>query len=360
MTWPVVVVLLVFIGFFVDFILGFSGKRFFIWLDSKTVVKLKERKRQILWIRKRRKNLNALETNVVDSLLQKIENAIEKKNSLPHEILLKTVKDVNEEFNKKLLKHKRNGFVEFVDSIWIIVIIALMIRFFAFESFRVPTGSMIPAIYIGDMLFVNKYIYGFRAPFTTKHIMPFKDPDRGEIVVFIFPGGSTIHQSGTFAKIVNAMPLSDSTKEKMLTPDFVKRTIGLPGDKILLNGDKIFVNGSELKRKKINDNFVYVSSDGVRRVAEVFEETNIDGESYNVLYHKGIGRSSGGCPYCGKEFTVPDGKLFVMGDNRDNSHDSRYWGFVPMENLKGRASIIWFSVSEGEGFHLERIGQWIE
>lgn len=329
----IIIVCVVTALFFIDWLLTFSGRRILPFLDSKTVIKLKERIRQLNWIKRKRKaRLSADELNRLEHAVAAAEKAVHDKKSLSHQDLSAVVIQVNTEF-KALEKYKQNGFIEFIESIWVVVLIALLIRSFLFESFRVPTGSMVPSIYIGDMLFVNKYVYGLRPPFTKVHFLRTKTPTRGEVIVFIYP------QDPKY--------------------DFVKRVIGLPGDIVKLDGRRIFVNGKEITREKLKD-FKYFERSGSERETEWFTETNQDGVSYPVLYSKDQADYTMGCLLCDKEFTVPDDSIFAMGDNRDVSSDSRYWGFVPMENLKGRASMIWFSVSAEEGLHPERIGEFIE
>jgi len=318
----------------VDSLLSRIGKRALPFLKPKTIEHLSERRKQISWILRYRDIPPELRAST-EKILDTINETIASYRTKRHEQLVAIVAQVDDYFRTQLRPFKRNWMAEFIDSVWWVVLIALCIRFFLFESFRVPTGSMVPNIYIGDMLFVNKYIYGLRPPLTRWHFFRFKEPTRGEVVVFIFP--------------------------EQPSQDFVKRVIGLPGDRVRLEGRRIFVNGKELQRERIGT-FTYVENNGNERHAEWYRETNGDGVSYEVLYssenepHLSLLE----CRFCESEFTVPPHSLFVMGDNRDVSLDSRYWGFVPYANLKGRASMIWFSVSTNEGFHLERIGRFIK
>lgn len=322
--------------FILDAILARRGRRVFPFFKPKTVEHLIERRHQIEWILKCR-DIPEEKRQIAQDLVAAATAAIEGFKKKSHADLTAAAIRVDEAFVKHLRPFKRNGFMEFVDSVWVVVLIALCIRFFLFESFRVPTGSMVPNIYIGDMLFVNKYIYGLRPPFTKLHFFRFKEPTRGEVVIFMYPENPS--------------------------QDFVKRVIGLPGDRIKLQGKRVIVNGIEVQRERLGL-FNYVESRGGERDADWFIETNQDGVSYQVLYSQGSDIDHPGflfdCKFCDSEFTVPDDALFVMGDNRDVSLDSRFWGFVPLENLKGRASMIWFSVSLQEGFHLDRMGEFIK
>lgn len=333
MVFRIIVVLFI-LYLIIDALLARVGKRALPFLKPKTVEHLSERRKQIAWILRYR-NLPSGTRETAEKMLAVINETIASYRTKQHEQLVDVVTKVDDYFRTQLRPFKRHGMIEFIDSVWWVVLLALCIRFFLFESFRVPTGSMVPNIYIGDMLFVNKYIYGLRPPLTKWHFFQFKEPTRGEVVVFIFPENPS--------------------------QDFVKRVIGLPGDRIRLEGKRIFVNGRELHRERIGT-FTYIENNGKERHAEWYRETNNDGVSYEVLYgsedesHFSLLE----CKLCDREFIVPPRSLFVMGDNRDVSLDSRYWGFVPYENLKGRASMIWFSVSTNEGFHFERIGRFIK
>jgi signal peptidase I len=185
-------------------------------------------------------------------------------------------------------KGKRNGEArkksilrEYLEAAAIAVLLALFIRAFVVQAFKIPSGSMKPTLHVGDHILVNKFIYGIKAPFINKTIMPISQPKRGDIIVFIYP--------------------LDRTK------DFIKRVIGLPGDKIRIVNNRIYING------------------------ESYEDL------YGVYGHDDKENQNLG------PFIVPDDSLFVMGDNRDESYDSRYWGFVPMESVKGKAMIIYWS-----------------
>ena len=182
---------------------------------------------------------------------------------------------------------KKSVFREYAEAAAIAVILALFIRTFVVQAFKIPSGSMEPTLLVGDHILVNKFIYGIKIPFTDKTLIPISDPKRDDVIVFIYP--------------------MDTSK------DFIKRVIGLPGDKVEMKDQKITING------------------------EPFEDTH--GVFTRPSSDKGLVRE-------GSAFgpvTVPEGKLFVMGDNRDHSYDSRFWGFVPIESVKGEAFIIYWS-----------------
>ena len=219
-----------------------------------------------------------------------------------------------------MTKSKKNNFFGNLQSILIAIFIALLIRSFIFEPFNIPSGSMKPNLLVGDFIFVSKYSYGF-----SKHSLPFSipiipgkifsnTPERGEVVVF-------------------------KTPENNRT-DYIKRVIGLPGDKIEIKNGIIFLNESEILRKKLNDFIDTDNNTSIKRV-RMYKEYFFNKE-INVLdiTDNGIADNT-------QLFNVPENHFFVMGDNRDNSQDSRFIstvGFIPYENLVGKAQFIFFSL----------------
>jgi signal peptidase I len=165
--------------------------------------------------------------------------------------------------------------------------LALFIRTFVVQAFKIPSGSMLPTLLIGDHLLVNKFIYGIRVPFTGKILVPIKNPKHGDVVVFRFPKDRSI--------------------------DYIKRVVGTPGDTVEIKAKKVFING-----KPINDAHAHVSSP-------------------TVLNAKASPRDNFG------PILVPEDRIFVMGDNRDNSYDSRFWGFVDQRDVLGKAFILYWS-----------------
>jgi len=182
---------------------------------------------------------------------------------------------------------KKSLFREYAEAIIIALLLAFFIRAFVVQAFKIPSGSMIPTLLIGDHILVSKFIYGIRNPFTGKVLIPVKDPERLDVVVFKYP--------------VNP------------SQDFIKRIIGLPGDKIEIINKKVYVNGSPLS-----------PDPGVRDYEHVIPEGRSPRDFFGPV-------------------VVPERSLFVMGDNRDNSHDSRFWGFVNFDNLKGKAFVMYWS-----------------
>jgi signal peptidase I len=188
---------------------------------------------------------------------------------------------------KNLNKKRKSTFREYAEAIVVALVLALIIRTFVVQAFKIPSGSMEPTLEIGDHILVNKFIYGTKIPFTSVNLLPWKDPERGDVIVFIYP----------------------------LEPDkdFIKRVIAVAGDTVRIVNKKVYINGAEVP----DPHAVYK------------DDTILPGEAQK--------RDNFG------PVTVPPGNLFVLGDNRDRSLDSRFWGFVPLKDVKGKAFIIYWS-----------------
>jgi len=215
------------------------------------------------------------------------------------------------------MKSRQTGsVVETVRTVVYAVLIALFVRTVAYEPFNIPSGSMIPTLLVGDYLFVSKYSYGysryslpFGLPLISGRILA-RTPERGDVIVFKWP--------------------------KDNSTDYIKRLIGLPGDKVQMKGGLLYVNGQPVKRERIED---YLDPEDHRLVPQ-YIETLPNGIRHRIIEKQG----DAGTYDNTNEFDVPAGSYFMMGDNRDNSADSRVWGFVPAENLVGPAQFIFFSL----------------
>jgi len=174
---------------------------------------------------------------------------------------------------------------EYTEAILLAIVLALFIRAFIVQAFKIPSGSMEPTLLVGDHILVNKFIYGIRVPFTNHKLFAVKEPVRGDVIVFIYP--------------------LDPTK------DFIKRVIGVEGDTIVMKDNEVYINGERYE----DPHAVYSNQNPIR----------------------GAGWKYGG------PIVVPENSLFVLGDNRDNSKDSRYWGFVPEPAVRGKAFMIYWS-----------------
>lgn len=224
--------------------------------------------------------------------------------------------------------------IEYPKSFFPIILIVFTLRSFIIEPFKIPSGSMIPTLLIGDFILVNKYTYGIRLPVINQKVWDMNDPKRGDVLVFRYPEDPSI--------------------------DYIKRIVGVPGDVITYHNKQLMING-EVIRMEYEGDYKYVESGGyiyADRYSEYLNE-----ESHAILINqdvKGIQFTSvrefefrENCKYQRTGFTceVPPGNYFTLGDNRDSSSDSRYWGFVPEENIVGKAFMIWWNFSD-----LERVG----
>ena len=196
-------------------------------------------------------------------------------------------------------------------SLFSVFLTVFIVRSFLLGNFLIPTASMTPTLPVGDFIFVNKTTYGIRNPFTNKVIIPISEPKRGDIAVFHFPVNPNV--------------------------DFVKRIIGLPGDVISYKNKQLIINGKAIKYsncKKSNNH--YNNSNGLINTDVVCTE-HLNGINHTIDW------MDSEKPENFENLIVPKNSYFVMGDNRDNSEDSRYWGFVPKKDLVGKAELVWFS-----------------
>lgn len=216
--------------------------------------------------------------------------------------------------------------VEYAKSFFPVILVVLVLRSFLFEPFRIPSGSMIPTLKVGDFILVNKFNYGIRLPVINAKIFDIGEPERGDVVVFRFPKDPSV--------------------------DYIKRVIGLPGDRIAYRSKTLYINGERISTSSMGS---YTQTKdgmpipGANQYSEELSET----VTHNLLIDTTRPSYSG-------EWIVPAGNYFVMGDNRDNSNDSRYWGTVPEENLVGQAFMIWMNWNyEDGGIEWSRLGSTI-
>ncbi|KAA0888577.1 signal peptidase I [Pusillimonas sp. ANT_WB101] len=224
--------------------------------------------------------------------------------------------------------------IEYCVSFFPVILFVFVLRSFIVEPFRIPSGSMLPTLKDGDLILVNKFQYGVRLPIIDQKIVNLGTPERGDVVVFRYPVDPSI--------------------------DYIKRVVGLPGDVVQYKNKVLSINGQEIQHLRDGDFFEPDRSAYVGRYTEQLGKT-----SHRILLNKRAPQDfmaisnypyRENCEYLndGVRCTVPAGHYFMMGDNRDNSLDSRYWGFVPDKNLVGRAFFIWMNFSEPSrigGFH---------
>ena len=227
-----------------------------------------------------------------------------------------------EEQPQKMPLTKKEKIIKETKSLSILVVIILIFRSVFFEPFRIPSGSMIPTLMIGDFILVNKMAYGFKLPFSDFFSDPIyligkSNPNRGDVVVFKYPKDPSVN--------------------------YIKRVIGLPGDVIEIKNKIIYINGTPIDVKDIT------SSEQGKKILDDMDD-KFKGHNLKLLGTK-TGEHSHVIQQDNDNFykvdyeklTVPEGKFFAMGDNRDFSYDSRFWGFVPHEYIKGKALFVWFS-----------------
>ena len=205
-------------------------------------------------------------------------------------------------------KQKKSRLRDWTEALVVAAILALIIRSFVVQAFKIPSGSMEDTLLIGDHLLVNKFIYGLQVPFTEERFFPMREPQTGDIIVFEFP--------------------EDHDKPFFKRRDFIKRVIGTPGDKVAIRNKQVYLNGKPLTIPQ-----------------QVYKEPGITSGPRDNM----------------PEVTVPPGKYFVMGDNRDRSFDSRFWGFVDESAVKGLAFIKYWSWDHDKMWpRWDRIGRMIE
>ena len=236
---------------------------------------------------------------------------------------------------KRAASGKEPWWVEYSKSFFPVILAVFLLRSFLVEPFKIPSGSMIPTLHVGDFILVNKFTYGIRLPIVGKKLVELNSPKRGDVMVFHYPENPSL--------------------------DYIKRVVGLPGDDIAYRNKKIYLNGVLQEQQREGD-FPYVEATLNFVHTERYSE-NLAGRAYPVLLNPDVPGIHPGavaefpfrenCTYRDEEVrcTVPEGHYFTLGDNRDNSRDSRYWGFVPDKMIVGKAFMIWMNFGD-----LKRIG----
>ncbi|GHA09053.1 signal peptidase I [Arenicella chitinivorans] len=231
-------------------------------------------------------------------------------------------------------------YLDYARSFFPVLVLVFMLRGFVAEPFRIPSGSMYPTLEIGDFILVNKYAYGIKLPILHTQILEVGEPKRGDIVVFRYP--------------------QDPSQ------NYIKRLIGLPGDTVEYYQGTVFVNGQKISPVKLGE-YEYVDQKGQRIRGTEYEQTiAVDNSaSASEVRFKTLALFSNHRSSAQRAWKVPEGQYFMMGDNRDSSADSRTWGFLPQENIVGKAFFVWMSWGNednpnGGGIDFERIGTRIQ
>lgn len=221
--------------------------------------------------------------------------------------------------------------VEYSGSFFPVIALVFFLRSFLYEPFKIPSSSMLPTLYVGDLILVNKFEYGIRLPVINKKVIELNNPKRGDVMVFKYPVDPTV--------------------------DYIKRVVGVPGDKVVYRNKRLLINGQPLSYQTMPD---FLDEEHLNYSRQLTE--NLNGVSHRILNDDRAPAfvndpfnfpKRENCSYDNEGFScvVPEGHYFMMGDNRDNSLDSRYWGFVPDQNIVGKAFFIWMNLG-----NIKRIG----
>ncbi len=220
---------------------------------------------------------------------------------------------------------KQPAWIEYSGSFFPVIALVFFLRSFLYEPFKIPSSSMLPTLFVGDLILVNKFTYGIRLPIINKKIIAINNPQRGDVMVFKYPKNPSL--------------------------DYIKRVVGVPGDKITYRNKRLSVNGKDISYEVLPD---FLDDERLSYSSQYKE--NLTGTKHRILNDvqmPAFVRNPDQFPYrelcsydeSGFSCTVPEAQYFMMGDNRDNSLDSRYWGFVPDENIVGKAFFIWMNFS---------------
>jgi len=227
---------------------------------------------------------------------------------------------------RRATEAKQPWWVEYSVSFFPVILIVFLLRSFLIEPFKIPSSSMVPTLLVGDFILVNKYTYGIRLPVANVKVVELGSPERGDVMVFRFPEDPSL--------------------------DYIKRVVAIPGDRLEYRNKRLSINGTPVPTRQVDD---YLSKERMQFSRRYVETVN--GVEHEILLDEDSppsmmpGRAfpfAGNCNYNtnGLACTVPPGHYFVMGDNRDNSSDSRVWGFVPDANIVGKAFFIWLNLNE--------------
>lgn len=226
---------------------------------------------------------------------------------------------------------RQPAWIEYSGSFFPVIAMVFFLRSFLYEPFKIPSSSMVPTLVVGDLILVNKFTYGIRLPIINKKIININNPQRGDVMVFKYPKDTAL--------------------------DYIKRVVGVPGDKIVYRNKRLTVNGKKISYQPLPD---YLDEEHLSYSKQYME--NLTGVAHRILNDERAPSFVQNpdafpqhelCTYDIEGFacTVPPGQYFMMGDNRDNSLDSRYWGFVPDQNIVGKAFFVWMNLGD-----IKRIG----
>ncbi len=276
-------------------------------------------------LRKARKKLTLDELQPLVEVLEKLDDA-RKGNHV--EGMEQSIADLDHLLRNDFAAFVKSPTREWVESLVVAVLIALFLRTFVLEAFKIPSSSMVPTLLVGDYIFVNKLSYGIRIPLANRWVTSWDLPEHGDVIVFVYP--------------------NDPDK------DYIKRVIGVPGDEIEVRGHTVRVNGQVVNT---SDGKSHHLGHDQEDMPGILYDQIWGTHNYQVFYSSPDVVSP---LFPIKQYKVEENHLFVMGDNRDNSSDSRVWGQVPMDNVKGKALVVWWSSGPKDGMRLGRIGHLID
>ena len=285
-----------------------------------------------------------------------VDEAVTAKD---HDLICERMVKLESLCDRHLGSSKKSSLGGHIGSIGVAVFVALLLRTSVVEAFVIPSGSMLPTIQVGDHIFVNKFIYGLRVPFTTFKFFEWRKPRRGEVIVFIHPDNSG--------------------------KDLIKRVVAVEGDEVEVRRGVPLVNGTPVESRPLGDytySDVNEQTEEWSRRTDAADEERLDGHAFTTLHASHFDRNdfpqgSGLCVTSGMRSrrrddpgirrspsgsgcVIQPGHVFVMGDNRDNSDDSRFWGAVPLGNIKGEALVVWWSAGGLDGIRWNRLGHVIQ
>jgi len=285
------------------------------WYKKRKIIK---KSQELLNSTKSIINKSSTEINpdTLGLLREKVQNLEQSISKRDFDDIESTYNALSSYHKETLKKFKKSKLRQNIEAILIALCLALLIRTFIVQPFKIPSGSMIPTLLVGDHLLVNKFVYGTRIPFTNIKILPLEEINRADVIVFKFP-------------------VEDSVNKGV---HYIKRVIGLPGDEVNIKGRDVYINGEKVNQV-FEANYIY-DENGIEIKTDRYLDTISDNE-FDVIYKDGsLNTTKGKLDF---PLTIPDGHVFVLGDNRDNSYDSRFWGFVPLGNISGKAFLIHWS-----------------
>jgi len=268
-------------------------------------------------LRKKRYRIPEPVASLMTAAVVEVDVACKGRNL---ERLRNAIADIDDKMDEYLAFARKSSTRQYAESISLALGVALFLRAFVVEAFQIPSGSMIPTLAVGDHIFVSKFAYAITLPFSDEVIATLGKPERGDIIVFKYPPDQSV--------------------------DYIKRVVGLPGETLEVRHNEVFIDGRPMAREELPEPCVTNDGDGFRdegQPCEVWKE-HLESKAHETYQMPLRSTSSDFGPV-----TIPPDRYFVMGDNRDNSKDSRVWGFVPFELIKGRALVVWWSRDPARG-----------